>query len=104
MNTLRILVADDHDVVRLGLVSIIMSHPGWAVCGEAQNGRVAVEKAKVLKPDVVILDIGMPTLNGLEATRQILLHNPCVKVLIMTIASADLAIRAALDAGARGFL
>jgi len=60
MNTLRVLVADDHDAVRLGLVSTIMSHPGWAVCGEAQNGRVAVEKADALKPDVAILDIGMP--------------------------------------------
>jgi DNA-binding NarL/FixJ family response regulator len=104
MDTLRVLVADDHDVVRLGLVSIIMAHPGWAVCGEATNGRVAVEKAKVLKPDVVIIDIGMPTLNGLEATRQILLHNPRVKVLILTIEEADLAIRTALDAGAHGFL
>ena len=104
MKTLRILVADDHEVVRLGLVSIITSHPGWEVCAEAENGRVAVDKAKALKPDVAILDIGMPTLNGLEATRQILRDNPRVNVLIMTVADADGVVRAALDAGARGFL
>jgi len=104
MKTLRVLVADDHEIVRLGLVSIITSHPGWEVCAEAENGRVAVEKAKALKPDVAILDIGMPTLNGLEATHQILRDNPRVNVLILTIADADRAIRAALDAGARGFL
>jgi DNA-binding NarL/FixJ family response regulator len=104
MKTLRVLVADDHEIVRLGLVSIITSHPGWEVCAEAENGRVAVDKAKELKPDVAILDIGMPTLNGLEATRQILRDNPHVNVLILTIADADGVIRAALDAGARGFL
>ena len=104
METLRVLVADDHEIVRLGLVSIITSHPGWEVCAEAENGRVAVDKAKALKPDVVILDIGMPTLNGLEATRQILRDNPRVNVLILTIADADGIVRAALDAGARGFL
>jgi DNA-binding NarL/FixJ family response regulator len=104
MKTLRILVADDHEVVRLGLVSIITSHPGWEVCAEAENGRVAVDKAKALKPDVAILDIGMPTLNGLEATHQILRDNPRVNVLILTVADADGVVRAALDAGARGFL
>lgn len=104
MKNLRILVADDHEVVRLGLVSIIKSHPGWEVCAEAENGRVAVDKAKALKPDVAILDIGMPILNGLEATRQILRENPRVNVLILTIADAEGVIRAALDSGARGFL
>jgi DNA-binding NarL/FixJ family response regulator len=104
MKTLRVLVADDHEIVRLGLVSIITSHPGWEVCAEAENGRVAVDKSKALKPDVAILDIGMPTLNGLEATRQILRDNPRVNVLILTVADADGVIRAALDAGARGFL
>jgi DNA-binding NarL/FixJ family response regulator len=74
------------------------------VCGEAQNGRVAVEKAKALKPDVAILDLGMPTLNGFEATHQILRDNPRINVLILTITDADRTTRAALDAGARGFL
>ena len=104
MKTVRVLVADDHEIVRLGLASIITSHPDWEVCAEAQNGRVAVEKAKTSRPDVAILDLGMPSLNGLEAARQILWDNPQVKVLIMTIMDADGAVRAALDAGARGFI
>jgi DNA-binding NarL/FixJ family response regulator len=104
MNNLRILVADDHEIVRHGLVALLNSRPGWEVCGEAENGRVAVDKVKELKPDVAILDIGMPTLNGLEATNQILRDNPRVKVLILTITDADRAVRAALDAGARAFI
>lgn len=104
MNNFRILVADDHEIVRHGLVSLIESHPGWEVCDEADNGRMAVDKVKELKPDVAILDIGMPILNGLEATRQILRDNPQVKVLILTITDTGPTIRAALDAGARGFL
>lgn len=104
MNPLRILVADDHEIVRRGLVSLLKAHPGWEVCAEAQDGRQAVEKAKDLKPDVVILDIGMPNLNGLEATRQMLLDNPQSKILILTITDADEIVRAVLDAGARGFV
>jgi DNA-binding NarL/FixJ family response regulator len=104
MNTLRILVADDHEVVRRGLVFIIKSQPTWEVCAEADNGRQAVELAKQLKPAIAILDIGMPTLNGLEATRQILRDNPQTRVLILTITDTDQAVRAVLDAGARGFL
>lgn len=104
MNKLRILVADDHEIVRRGLVSLIKSQPTWEVCAEADNGRQAVELAKQLRPDIVILDIGMPTLNGLEATRQILRENPQTRILILTITDTDQAIRAVLDAGARGFL
>jgi DNA-binding NarL/FixJ family response regulator len=104
MSNFRILVADDHEIVRRGLVSLIESHPGWEVCAEADNGLTAVEKVKELKPDVAILDLGMPILNGLEATRHILRDNPQVKVLILTITDADRVIRAALDAGARGFV
>ena len=103
-NKLRILVADDHEIVRHGLVALVKSHPGWEICAEADNGRQAVELARDLKPDVAILDIGMPTLNGLEATRLILRENPRIKVLILTINDADQAVRAVLDAGARGFL
>jgi DNA-binding NarL/FixJ family response regulator len=71
MKPLRILVADDHEIVRRGLVSLLKSHAGWEVCGEAQDGPQAVDKTKGLRPDVVILDTGMPNLNGLEAARQI---------------------------------
>lgn len=104
MNRLRILVADDHEIVRRGLVSLIKSHPDWEVCAEADNGRQAVEKAKQSKPDIAILDIGMPVLNGLEATRQILREHPGVRVLILTITDTDQAVQAVLDAGARGFI
>jgi len=72
----RILVADDHEVVRRGLCDLLHSQTEWVVCGEAKDGREAVEMAEKLKPDAVILDIGMPTLNGLEATRHILKGNP----------------------------
>jgi DNA-binding NarL/FixJ family response regulator len=104
MNKLRILVADDHEIVRHGLVAIVKAHPGWEICGEANNGHQAVEQAKALRPDIAIIDIGMPTLNGLEATRQILRDNPRIRVLILTINDTDQAVRAVLDAGARGFL
>jgi DNA-binding NarL/FixJ family response regulator len=104
MNRLRILVADDHEIVRRGLVSLIKSHPEWEVCAEADNGRQAVEKTSQTKPDIAILDIGMPVLNGLEATRQILREHPGVRVLILTVTDADQAVQAVLDAGARGFL
>lgn len=101
---LRILVADDHEIVRRGLVALLKAHQGWEVCGEAGDGRQAVEKTKELKPDIVILDIGMPSLNGFEATRQIVHNNPRTKVLILTVTEADEVARAVLDAGARGFI
>ena len=104
MGTFRILVADDHEVVRKGLVSLLQAQPDWQVCGEAGDGREAVEKALQLKPDVVILDIGMPSLNGLEATRQILRANPQARVLILTLHDSDQVVREVLNAGARGFL
>jgi DNA-binding NarL/FixJ family response regulator len=104
MGVFRILVADDHEVVRKGLVSLLQAQPEWQVCGEAGDGREAVEKALELKPDVLILDIGMPTLNGLEATRQILKTNPHARVLILTLHDSDQVVREVLNAGARGFL
>jgi DNA-binding NarL/FixJ family response regulator len=99
----RILVADDHEVVRKGLCALLQSQ-GWEICGEAMDGRQAVDKTASLKPDVVILDIGMPNLNGLDATRQILRHNPDQKVLILTITDTDQVVRDVLQAGARGFV
>ncbi len=101
---LRILLADDHEIVRRGLCSLLQKREGWEVCGEASDGRQAVEMAKQLKPDVVILDIGMPYLNGLDATRQLLQHDPQFKIIVLTITDADQVIREALDAGARGFV
>ena len=104
MTALRILVADDHEVVRRGLCAILASHAGWEVCGEATDGREAVEKTKQLRPDVVILDIGMPSSNGLDATRQILHHNPQQRILILTVTDAEQVIEEVLKAGARGFV
>ena len=101
---LRILVADDHEVVRRGLCTLLQAHEGWEICGEATDGAVAVEKARLLKPDVVILDVGMPNLNGLVATRQLLQQDPQCKVIVLTITDSDQVIREALNAGARGFV
>jgi len=101
---LRILVADDHEIVRRGLCALLQKREGWEVCGEASNGREALEMAKQLKPDIVILDIGMPLLNGLDTTRQLLQHDPRFKIIVLTVTDADQVIREALDAGARGFV
>lgn len=100
----RILVADDHEIVRRGLCALLRAQPDWEVCGEASNGREAVEKTLQLRPEVVILDIGMPSLNGLEATRQILKANAQTKILILTLHDSDQIVQEVLDAGARGFL
>ncbi len=104
MGPFRVLIADDHEVVRRGLVSLLQDRPGWEVCGEAADGREAVEKAIELKPDISIPDIGMPALNGLEATRQILKALPNARVLILTLYDSDEVVREVLSAGARGFL
>src|SRR6202030_4235274 len=101
---LRILIADDHELVRRGLASLLQSHEGWEICADAKDGREAVDKARKLKPDVVILDVGMPNLNGLAATRQIMQQDPDIKVIVLTITDSDQVIREALDAGARGFV
>ena len=104
MGTLRVLVTDDHEIVRKGLRSILEEQPGWEIAGEASDGREAVDKAKALKPDVSVLDVSMPGLNGLEATRQMLRNEPETKVLILTMHESDPLIREVLDAGARGYL
>lgn len=101
---LRILIADDHEVVRRGLSALLQSHEGWEICGDAKDGREAVEKARELKPDIVILDVGMPNLNGLAATRKLLQQDPQQKVIVLTITDSDHVVREALDAGARGFV
>jgi DNA-binding NarL/FixJ family response regulator len=100
----RILIADDHEVVRQGLRALLQGHAGWEICGEAQDGRDAVDKAAQLKPDMVILDIGMPNLNGLDAARQILRADPQTKVLVLTIDESEQVMREVLSTGARGFL
>ncbi len=100
----RILLADDHDVVRKGLRGLLEVNSAWQVCGEATNGRDAVKLAMELKPDLAVLDLEMPELNGLEATRQIKKHLPDLEVLIFTMHETDQFIHDALVAGARGFV
>jgi DNA-binding NarL/FixJ family response regulator len=104
MKRLRILIADDHEVLRHGVRSLLQAHEGWEVCGEAVDGRDAVRKAAQLNPDVVILDIGMPNLNGLDAARDILHDEPRTMILILTIDESEQVMREVLNAGARGFL
>lgn len=101
---LRILIADDHEVARRGIRALLESHPGWEVCGEARDGRETVELASRVNPDLILLDIGMPNLNGLEAARQILAASPDVAILILTMHDSDQVVREVLRAGARGFL
>ncbi|MGA8342672.1 MAG: response regulator transcription factor [Candidatus Sulfotelmatobacter sp.] len=100
----RILIAEDHEVARQGIRALLEGHPGWEVCAEAKDGREAVELANSARPDLILLDIGMPNLNGLEAARQILASSPDIPVLILTMQDSDQVVREVLRAGARGFL
>ncbi|MFZ0142928.1 MAG: response regulator transcription factor [Candidatus Sulfotelmatobacter sp.] len=101
---LRILIADDHEVARKGIRSLLESHPEWEVCAEASDGREAVECASRLEPDIILLDIGMPNLNGLDAARQILATTPGARILILTVHDSEQVVREVLAVGARGFL
>lgn len=101
---LRILIADDHELARSGIRALLETHAGWEVCGEAKDGRETVELALSLRPDIVLLDIGMPNLNGLEAARQILTSTPEVAILILTMHDSDNVVREVLRAGARRYL
>jgi DNA-binding NarL/FixJ family response regulator len=104
MNSLRILVADDHDLVRRGIKTLIEGHRGWEICAEANTGSEAVTKAEQLKPDVAILDISMPELNGLDAARRIRKASPRTEILILSMHHSDQLIRDILAVGVRGYV
>jgi DNA-binding NarL/FixJ family response regulator len=99
-----LIVADDHDVVRRGLRALLEGYPGWKVVGEASNGKDAVGVALATKPDVAIVDYGLPLLSGIEAARQIRSRLPTTEVLIFTMHDSESLLREVLEAGARGFL
>lgn len=102
MKSLRILIADDHSLVRRGLRSVLEAQTEWIVCGEAQDGREAVKLALKLRPDIVLLDVTMPELNGLDATRQIYRRLPGTPILILTMHESEELCGEAIQAGASG--
>jgi DNA-binding NarL/FixJ family response regulator len=104
MKKIRILLADDHTLIRGGLRLLVEQQPDLAVVGEAEDGRTAVSLAASLKPDVAVLDIGMPNLNGIEAAKQITEGEPCAAVVILSMHRDETYILRALKAGARGYL
>ena len=104
MTSLRIVVVDDHAVVRRGVRALLESQPGWEVSAEATTGREAVDAAKRLQPDIVVMDLSLPELNGLDATRQILKESPRTEVLVLTMHHSEELARNVLQAGARGFI
>jgi len=104
MSAFRILVADDHPVFRFGLCSLLRSHASWEICGEAVDGWDAVEKCRQLKPDLLILAICLPKLNGVDAAQQILKRNPDQAILVLTAVDSEQVIRDCLEAGVRGWV
>jgi two-component system response regulator NreC len=104
MYPLRILIADDHEVVREGMRTLIEHEPGWQVCGTATNGQEAVETAKKLKPEVVVLDMTMPELDGLEALRQIKRVLPNTEVVVFSAYHSEKVIEQLFDAGAKSYI
>jgi DNA-binding NarL/FixJ family response regulator len=104
MKSLSILIADDHALIRRGMRTLLESQPNWQVCGEAQNGREALEEARRLKPDLAVLDITMPELNGLEAIARLRKEVPETRVLVLTMHDDKELIQAAVKAGAHGYL
>jgi two-component system response regulator NreC len=101
---LRILIADDHDIVRRGTRAVIETQPGWQVCGLAANGREAVARAIELKPDIVVLDMTMPELNGVDAAIQIKRQLPATEILMFSAHESEDLVRRAFEAGVKSFI
>jgi DNA-binding NarL/FixJ family response regulator len=104
MPLLRILIVDDHAVVRRGIRSLLESEPGFTVAGEAGNGREAVEMARRLQPDVIVMDLTLPELNGLDAARQIVKESPRIEIVVLTMHHSEELARDVLRTGARGYV
>ena len=104
MQKIRVLIADDHQVMRRGVRAVVELLPGWEVCGEASTGRDAVEMAQRLTPEIVVMDVTMPELNGLEATRQIKKNAPATEVLMFTGLETEELVRQVFEAGARSYI
>ena len=102
--TVRILIADDHEIFRRGLRSLLESHSHWQVCGEAANGREAIDRVRELRPDVVVLDVTMPEVNGLEAAKEIRKQMPESKVVILSQHEPAVMKQSALAAGAGAYV
>ena len=102
MNDIRILIADDHKVVRLGLKALFSTEADMSVVGEAQDGEAAVKAVGKARPDVVVMDLMMPGMGGIEATRQVLAHHPETRILVLTSLASSDGIAAAVEAGAQG--
>ena len=101
---MRILIADDHEIIRQGLRNLLSADRNWEICGEAVDGRDAIEKARELKPDVVLMDISMPNMDGLQATRAIRQSIPEIEILILSQHDSKEMIRQAFKAGAKGYV
>jgi two-component system, NarL family, nitrate/nitrite response regulator NarL len=101
---IRILLADDHELVRKGIKALFESVPDWQVCGEAANGKEAVEKTLELKPDLILMDISMPVMNGIEATKQIRRSQPSAKIVMLTMHDSPQIAEQAKQAGASACL
>src|SRR5580704_5178059 len=104
MAPVRLLIADDHEIVRRGLRTVLETRQGWLVVAEASDGREALQKAEEVNPHVAILDISMPSMNGLEAARQIKKRLPETQILILSVHDSDPLIQRVLETGARGYL
>jgi two-component system nitrate/nitrite response regulator NarL len=102
--SLRVLIVDDHDLFRTGLSSLLASEPDFEVVAQASGGRAAVRLARELRPDIVLMDLRMPDLSGEDATREIVEHDPNVRVLVLTVIADEATVAAAVRAGACGYL
>jgi DNA-binding NarL/FixJ family response regulator len=104
MKSVRILIADDHELFRRGIAAELTQVPGWVVAADAANGRDAASMAAEIKPDIIVLDLTMPELNGLDAARKILAADPAARILILTAHESEQVVREVLSAGARGYV